>query len=105
MASLRDRISRWWRFRKTWRTPVGQDCISLDRSLALWLGVRLTFLADNAMGAPINYSYEEWTTSLRNAGAFLLAYADDEFFDDETAIGNGKQAMAWVAKNFRELWD
>lgn len=105
MTGWINRIRRAWTYRHTWRTPLGQDCISLDTALARWLGPRLVFLSENTHGFPSEGDPLEWELSLRVNGEALIAYADPEAFDDEEKREAGERAMKWVAENFRDLWD
>ena len=102
-------LTRRREYRKTWGTRVGQDCISLDTSLAAWLGARLTFLAEHAHGYPADRTPEEWAAQLRENGARLNAYVDHHSCEttdaEERVIAEGQVAMRWVAENLPTLWD
>lgn len=97
------------RYAQTWGTPIGQDCISLNASLAKWLGPRLVFLADHTTSlAPGNYATEEeheavtkkFLGEMRAHGESLIEYGNAE--DNDAAAEN---ALRWVAENFIYLWD
>lgn len=97
------------RYARTWGTPIGQDCISLNASLAKWLGPRLVFLADHTTSlAPGNYATEEeheavtkkFLGDMRAHGEALIAFAETEVGDEPA-----ENALRWVAENFIHLWD
>lgn len=114
-------------YAKTWGTPIGQDCISLNASLAKWLGPRLLFLANHAIGCPSSYFEGEETferdekaylDDLTKHGNALVQYAKDERAEAETDAdimaqadietreeADAQLAMIWVAENFIHLWD
>lgn len=113
-----DTIKRKLRYRRTWGTPVGQDCISLDTALCRWLGERLSFLAQHGNSAPYGYggtdnievslNFYEFHLSLHSAS--LLRWADryNESWtaeEDASHYADAQEAMRWVADNLGTLWD
>ena len=96
-------------YAQTWGTPIGQDCISLNVSLAEWLGPRLVFLAEHTTSlAPGFYASDEehdaatdtFLGEMRAHGETLIRYGNEER-DDRAA----EEAFRWVAENFIHLWD
>lgn len=92
-------------YEKTWGTPVGQDCIDLDETLAAWLGERLVFLADHTKTVKPE-AEEPWSDALRRNGKALQRYARKakEGKEDDD-LDAARRALEWVAKNFGSLWD
>lgn len=97
------------KYARTWGTPIGQDCISLNVSLAAWLGPRLVFFAENTTNmAPGIYGVreeheaatEKFLGEMRAHGETLIRYGNEER-DDQAA----EEALRWVAENFIHLWD
>lgn len=92
-------------YAQTWGTPVGQDCIFLNKTLAGWLGERLVFFAEYNNRQPFQYeSYESWQDDLRKHGQALLNYyklVDESGFGPDT--DGVKQALEYVAQNFSDL--
>ena len=118
MKKVIARLMRRWRYLRTWGTPIGKDCISLDTSLCRWLGTRLLFLADHTHGAPCGYmgsswededgtGYEQWKKDLAGAGNALLAWGNryEEKYDEEHIYTPAQLALQWVAQNLANLWD
>ena len=88
-------------YQKTWGTPLGQDCIDFDTSLARWLGDRLEFLSKHTNTHPTNYdTLEHWHKDLSHHGNTLQKYAQNS-----TEIKNAREAMRWVAEHFGAFWD
>ncbi|ABA03523.1 hypothetical protein Nwi_0256 [Nitrobacter winogradskyi Nb-255] len=87
-------------YKKTWGTPLGQDCIDLHETLARWLGERLVFLADHTTTVTPDAA-EPWHEALRRNGEALLRYAA-EWPEGE---GEAKRSLEWVARNLESLWD
>jgi hypothetical protein len=96
-------------YAKTWGTDIGQDSLSLNVSLAKWLGPRLVFLAENTTSlAPGAFENEEahkqatklFLEQMTMHGNVLIEYGENEENDIEA-----KTAMFWVAENFVHLWD
>lgn len=104
-----DRLKRKWRYRNTWRTPIGQDCISLDTSLCKWLGDRLVFMSEHANSFDPAYTYERWCELLRTNGEALLAWHRhwdlDTLEEEQQAHLGAQEALRWVADNLGTLWD
>jgi hypothetical protein len=96
---------KWYKL--TWGTPVGQDCIYLNKSLAAWLGERLAFFGEHTNNFPMHYElYESWQDDLRKHEQALLHYAkqvDEGEIDVDT--DEARQALEYVALNFRHLAD
>ena len=92
--------ARWYEL--TWGTPVGQDCIYLNKTLAGWLGERLVFFAKYGHTQPFNYeSDESWEEDLRKHGQALLHYAKHYDPSEFDAHKNGViQALEYVAQNY-----
>ena len=103
------RMRRAWEYRKTWRTPVGQDCISLDASLCEWLAPRLQFLAEHHHSYPSESSPEQWADDLRHHAAAFAAYAShwdaDTIEAEEAIISAAQESLRWIADNLPTLWD
>jgi len=105
-------------YKKTWGTPIGQDCISLDTSLCGWLGARLLFLSEHASSSPYYYggtdnhevSCDLFTSDLRDHGNALMRWAKhfdaayDADMEKDTYI-HAQEALRWVADNLGTLWD
>lgn len=110
-------ITRCWRYatsskyRRTWGSKVGRDCISLETSLCRWLGARLLFLAENASGYPMGYKYADWTADLKRAGEALTTWGnryeqeDWDKWHDKEDYARAQEALQWVATNLGNLWD
>jgi hypothetical protein len=102
-------LKRWWKYRKTWRTPVGRDCISLDASLCEWLAKRLNFLAEHHHSYPASMSSEEWERKLRQHAAAFAAYGTrwgaDSIEAENALIIAAQKSLRWVAYNLPTLWD
>jgi hypothetical protein len=102
-------IRRRWRYRKTWGSQVGQDCISLDGALCEWLGPRLLFLAEHSLGYPCGMTQETWAETLRAHGETLLAFEgrwDCDTFEQEEALRDAaRTSLHWVADTLDTLWD
>lgn len=104
-----ERVRRAWKYRKTWRTPVGQDCISLDSALCEWLALRLAFLAEHHHSYPAHMTPDRWKQTLRKHAATFAAYelhwhaATLEAEND--LIADAQKSMRWVANNLPTLWD
>jgi hypothetical protein len=112
-------------YKSTWGTRLGKDCISLDCSLAEWLGARLLFLAQHAHGYPGSYitetdthgnptdeadaaGFARWKDELTTHGQALLTYASDKHkgdVDDAALERDAQAAMHWVADMLPNLWD
>jgi hypothetical protein len=96
-------------YNKTWGTPIGNDCINLDLSLAKWLGERLIFLAKYGHGFPNGWESQEWSVKLNAHGNNLLEYADKKFKahgQDEVFLhAKVKEALTFVTDEFKNLWD
>lgn len=93
---------------KTWGTPIGQDCINLDTSLAEWLGARLLFMAQHGHSYPLRYkTIEDYRADLTCHGNALTAYAKDKYDTEDEAllIDKATEAMQFVTDNFATLWD
>ena len=91
-----------------WATPVGQDCISLDTTLAKWLGERMIFLSEHANSYHADYDAVGWSARLAEHGRALLAYSDhfNAKPDEVEAVRlKGQIAMLFVAQNLGSLWD
>ena len=94
------------KYKKTWGTPVGKDCISLNSTLAGWLATRLKFLSKHANGYPAFTfdTYEDYLKALKKQAKRLQAYSD---FYTKTFLGNeadelkihvdAQKAIDWVA--------
>lgn len=91
----------------TWGTPMGQDCISLDTSLCLWLGDRLVFLAKHTQSHPGDQTHEGWCAALIENGERLLVWANHfhNEADEPVAYRDAQSAMRWVAEHLGHLWD
>lgn len=96
-------------YAKTWETPVGKDCISLETSLSRWLGERLTFMGEHTSGAPIGWEHEDWKAKLRDMGERLTVWSEHHDLPDAAAeveaYLNAQEAIRWVANNLAQLWD
>lgn len=108
--SIIQKIKHKWRYRQTWSTPIGKDCISLDTSLCRWLGERLVFMSDHANSFdPSVDDIDAWKRLLYGYGHDLLAWTqhwDCETAEDERAVYERAQvALHWVADNLGTLWD
>lgn len=101
-------MSRDERYASTWGTPVGQDCISLDITLAKWLGERMIFLSEHSNSYHPDYDHISWTARLAEHGRALVAY-ENHFqaeHDEQEAIRLKAQvAMMFVASHLGHLWD
>lgn len=97
------------RYRKTWGTPIGQDCISLDHSLCAWLALRLAFLAEHCNSYDPEYGEEGWSAELRKHAAVFADYKADSgeySLEKETASVEAAQAsLRWIAEHLPTLWD
>ena len=98
------------KYKKIWNTPVGKDCIDLDKSLAKWLGLRLTHLGKYANTHPISYGddFSKWLSDLTTHGKALLDYykhnpetKKETLVQHESAV----RAIRFVADYFGQLWD
>jgi len=101
------------KYKNTWGSPIGQDCISLNSSLCGWLAPRLKFLSKHAHGHPIEYKFKAWKKQLKKQGKRLeryhLYYAGEfdpgkEHEAPQIHI-DAQKAIKWIAKNFEDLWD
>ena len=97
------------KYAKTWGTDIGQDCISLNRSLAQWLGPRLVFLAEHTSSLAPGFRGDEeehkrltaqYHEQMTGHGKALIEFGETEENDVEA-----EAAMLWVAENFGHLWD
>ena len=106
---LLERLRRSWRYRKTWRTPLGRDCISLDASLCEWLSARLSFLAEHHHSFPIESSSEQYAADLRGHAAVFAAYGTrwdaDSLEEEDKLITAAQNSLRWIADNLPSLWD
>ena len=98
------------RYAATWGTPVGQDCIDLDTTLATWVAERLEFMAKHTHGWPMDLtdSNEEWVELLTRKATALrdyVLYRHDCSSERTAKIDEGQKAMAWVASVMPHLWD
>ena len=98
------------RYARTWGSPIGQDCISLDISLCKWLGERMIFLAEHTNSYHPDYTYESWAGNLTQHGYALLAYHDhwNDHDDDKPTVDyhlKAQAAMLFVAANLGHFWD
>ena len=99
------------KYKKTWGSKIGQDCINLDTTLAGWLAPRLKFLSKHANGHPDQMPYEEWTKSLKENAKKLKTYAnkwdsvDWNLESENKKHDDAREAFEWVAKWFENLWD
>ena len=104
-----DTIKRKWKYRKTWGTPVGKDCVSLDDSLCTWLGTRLIFMSQHTQGFPVNYTTQDrWVGDLRKHGNALLRYRlkyECDFDGEGELIQHAQEALTWVTNMLPALWD
>lgn len=105
MMKLIEKIKRRWRYRTTWGTPLGQDCINLDASLCEWLGPRLIFLSEHG-----NFAGDVFKGKLKMYGEDLLKYpcglGNDLTMDEQRErVEKAKKALAWVSRNLNSLWD
>lgn len=105
-----ERIKYRRRYKRTWGTPIGQDCISLDTTLCKWLGERMLFLAEHTQSFDPRYvSFEEWQRTLRVNAYALLGWAnhwDCGSVDEEhAAYEQAQAALRWIADNLGTLWD
>lgn len=92
-------------YEETWGTPVGQDCIDLNETLAAWLGERLVFLADHTKTVKPE-AEEPWPDALRRNGEALQRYAGKaKEGKEDDGLDEAQRALEWVAKNFGSLWD
>jgi len=111
MKTLLKKLQRKLRYRRTWGTPVGRDCVSLHTSLCAWLGARLVFLSAHAHGHPYSHSYEAWEEALRTHGQALLAWSThfetrgDRPGEEDELYTEAQRAMYWVAAHLGNLWD
>lgn len=102
------------KYKKTWGTKIGKDCVSLDTSLAKWLGERLLFLAKHSNSYPSYYAdHKQWQCCLRAHGTCLLEYynyvglcLEEWTAEKETSkILLAKESIHWVAQHLNHLWD
>jgi hypothetical protein len=105
-----EKIKRNWRYRRTWGTPVGQDCISLDTALCRWLGQRLLFMAEHTNSHDPAYTEDAWKDTLAGHAISLLRWADrygnDWPLKDEIRhYEDAQAALRWCAANLASLWD
>jgi hypothetical protein len=104
-----DTIKRKWKYRKTWGTPVGKDCVSLDDSLCTWLGTRLIFLSEHTRGYPIGCPTPDiYVRNLRKHGNALLRYRlkyECDLNGEAEIIKHAQEALTWVTKMLPALWD
>lgn len=104
-----DQLRRRWKYRKTWGTPVGRDCISLDASLCAWLATRLRFLAEHHHSFPSESSSEAWAAELRAHADTFAAYSTrwgaDTVEAEEALIVAAQESLRWVADMLPTLWD
>lgn len=101
-------------YKKTWGTPIGKDCISLNTSLSAWLIPRMRFLAKHGNSYPMGYkTIKAWSKALKKQSnrleRYYCYYADEfdpgkECHADQIHI-DAQKAIKWVAKNFKDLWD
>lgn len=103
---LIEKIKRRWRYRTTWGTPLGKDCINLDASLCEWLGPRLLFLAEHGQST----FGDAKQAKLKMHGEDLLKYpcglGNDLTMDEQRErVEDAKRALAWVSRNLVGLWD
>ncbi len=94
-------VSEW--YKNTWGTPLGQDCIDLDWTLARWLGERLVFLSYHNTGFPSGTednqpykSIEDWQSDLHKYGVVLQKYGQPDR-EEEVPYEKAQEAMRWVA--------
>ncbi|MCV6585579.1 MAG: hypothetical protein OIF47_08590 [Marinibacterium sp.] len=99
------------RYRRTWGSRIGRDCVDLDRSLCRWLGDRMMFLSRHTNTCPIGDApYPDdlpatdrlmhWRALLGQHGAALQGYASDGSGRDAAV-----QALRFVANHLGQLWD
>lgn len=97
-----------------WTTPIGKDVVSLNATLADWLGTRLVFLATHTHSCPVTYieaqasdaeGYAVWREDLLSNGRALMAFAAARKNGDDDHIEEAQDAMRWVADNLTSLWD
>lgn len=103
-----DTIKRKWEYRKTWGTPVGKDCVSLDDSLCTWLGTRLIFLSEHGYSGSVHMTKNQWDKELRKHGNALLRYKLQYLCDPEGTdeiIHHAQEALVWVSEMLPALWD
>lgn len=109
LTRIKNKIARRLRYRRTWGTPAGKDCVSLDTSLCRWLGARLLFLAEHTNSHPNGWGYEAWKTTLHLHGTVLALWGDHfelvDHTEEETAYANAQDSLRWVADNLGDLWD
>lgn len=99
-----EKIKYHWRYRFTWGTPVGKDCISLDSSLCEWLGARLIFLATHG------HDEDPFRAKLLKHGEALSAYpcglgTNLTMDEHRKRVADAQKALAWVSRNLVRLWD
>jgi hypothetical protein len=104
-----ERMRRAWKYRKTWRTPLGRDCISLDASLCEWLAERLAFLAHHHHSYPANTTPKEYATELLSHAMAFSVYSErwdaDTQEEEEKLIRQAQESLHWIADHLPELWD
>lgn len=113
LTKLRDRLTHHYTYKRTWGTPVGQDCVSLDTALCKWLGDRLVFFAAHTHGYPShgNYSYEDWCQTCKDKAAALhgwgnrYEHTDLDLAEERLLYASAQEALRWVADNLNDLWD
>jgi len=128
------RIVRFWWQRRT-RGFDDSVCWDLQHELAKWLAPRLDALADMSSGSPAGYQlspvddgydfdksdHERWRLDIREAASALAQYVrsdagtawwdsdaisiEDRIELDRRAERDADEAMVWVAKWWRHLWD
>ncbi len=96
------------KYRKTWATPVGQDCINLGDTLCKWLGERLLFTAEHGNTHPFQHDEVEWRNLLIKHGEILLAYGnrwENDTYDSDEGLAMAEHSLCWVAAHLGSLWD
>ena len=86
-----------------WKTPIGQDCMSLDHTLCSWLGERLLFLSEHSNSWNPTYwdTMEDYKKTLYLQGMALKDYDPDNV----GAMVAARAAVRWTATYLETLWD
>ena len=90
-----------------WSTTIGQDCVSLNVSMAKFLIPRLRFLAQYSHSVPPQFTPNKWRTHLLEKAEMLESWCQATCcgYEDEQLQRDVQVAMTWIGKNFLHLWD
>ena len=86
-------VDRWWDLKSILPQQLGEAMIAWSKK---------------GSGFPSSYTYEEWSSAIRDHGESLLEYVNMDLVGDdptEEQINKAKEALRWCADHLDHLWD